>query len=530
MPTLESFLAEQQVMVEDLERKAGHAYWACSLSGKKEDEDRAAALSTEVQKAYASTERLQRLLSFDSPTDHNLARQRQLLIDSYRGHQLSDAELEDLSKREMEIESLFSNFRATLGDKSVTDNDLHTIFRESNDSRLRRSAWDASKQIGTAVADKVLALVRLRNTIAKRLGYANYYAMQIELQEFDLDLLFNLLDTVSEKITPHFDAYKSQLDQSLSTRFSVDVDQLMPWHYSNPFFQDAPESDEINLDQYFAGRALTQIADRFFSAVGFDIAHLLERSDLYEKPGKMQHAYCTSIGRGTHDIRVLCNIVPNAKWMATLLHELGHAIYDDHVDDDLPFFLREYAHTMTTEAIAELMGRLVNNGAWLQTYAGVAEADARQVQTASETTNRAHLLIFTQWVLVMSHFERSLYEDPEQDLDKLWWNLVERFQHLRRPDGDRKADWAAKIHLSTSPVYYHNYLLGEMTASQILASLKKNVVSDDMELVTSPKVGEWLTEKIFRHGAKYNWNILLERATGERLNPAYFIDELVYQQ
>ena len=28
-------------------------------------------------------------------------------------------------------------------------------------------------------------------------------------------------------------------------------------------------------------------------------------------------------------------------------------------------------------------------------------------------------------------------------------------------------DWAAKIHIATNPVYYHNYMLGEMMASQL---------------------------------------------------------------
>jgi peptidyl-dipeptidase A len=128
--------------------------------------------------------------------------------------------------------------------------------------------------------------------------------------------------------------------------------------------------------------------------------------------------------------------------------------------------------------------------------------------------------------MVMAHFERELYRDPEQDLGKLWWDLVEKHQHLSRPDGDRSTDWAAKIHLATSPVYYHNYLLGEMTASQILWALKRDERLSDEEPAISPKVGSWLTEKIFRPGARYDWNDLLEHATGERLNSRHFIDGL----
>ena len=75
--------------------------------------------------------------------------------------------------------------------------------------------------------------------------------------------------------------------------------------------------------------------------------------------------------------------------------------------------------------------------------------------------------MFARWVQVMVRFERALYADPERDLDRLWWDLVERYQRVKRPEGRRAPDWAAKIHLATAPVYYHAYLMGECTASQL---------------------------------------------------------------
>jgi len=527
MPTLENFLADLRLEVEDLERGTAIAYWNSSLSGTKESEERAAELATELLSKYSRPEPLEFLMSLEEPASHDLRRQKRLLIDSFKAHQSSPEIIAELTSRAMEIETLFSNFRASLRGVEHTDNQLRQIFKESNDSDLCQEAWDASKQIGAAAAPKVLELIRLRNSEAKRLGYDNYYAMQIALQELEEDSLFDLLEQVSNNLEPHFAAYKADLDRSLASRFDITVDQLKPWHYSNPFFQDAPDSEEVAIDSYFESKDLPSIANEFFSAIGFDIATLLKIADLYERPGKMQHAYCTSIGRGEHDVRVLCNIVPNAQWMATTLHEFGHAVYDDLLDDDLPFFLKQVTHMMTTEAIAELMGRFVNDSHWLQEFAGVPAEDAEKVALSSRVTHRAHLLIFTQWVLVMAHFERELYRNPEQDLGALWWDLVERYQHLSRPEGTRSTDWAAKIHLATSPVYYHNYLLGEMTASQILWALKRDTGLTDAGLVCSEQVGEWLTEKIFKSGARYDWNELLKRATGEPLNPDHYIDGIV---
>jgi peptidyl-dipeptidase A len=76
----------------------------------------------------------------------------------------------------------------------------------------------------------------------------------------------------------------------------------------------------------------------------------------------------------------------------------------------------------------------------------------------------------------MYRFEKALYEDPDrEDLNALWWDLVERIQLIRRPPGRDKPDWAAKLHVALAPVYYHNYILGSLTAAQLRDHLEKNV-------------------------------------------------------
>jgi peptidyl-dipeptidase A len=50
-----------------------------------------------------------------------------------------------------------------------------------------------------------------------------------------------------------------------------------------------------------------------------------------------------------------------------------------------------------------------------------------------------------------------MYENPDQDLNKLWWDMVERYQLLKRPPGRNAPDYGSKIHIVSAPVYYHNY-------------------------------------------------------------------------
>ena len=539
MPTiqaqsLEQFIDEQQALVQQREVDATVAYWDASMTSAPEVEAKAATAMADLLACYADPERYEALKSTPEPDEAHadLSRQRKLLLDDFSRHQMPRDVIEEISRREMEIDGLFSSYRAELRGREVSDNDLRDILKNSNNSDERYEAWRASKQIGGQVAGKLLELVEIRNREAKRLGYNNYYAMSMALQELDEDELFATLEEVSTLITPAFLRRKSEIDAQLAARFGVEVAELRPWHYTDPFFQEAPNSDEERLDALFAHRKLEDVLLAFFDALGLNVHTLLPLADLYEKPGKNQHAFCMSSGRGTGDVRVLCNLRPDAKWMSTLLHEFGHAVYDNELGSDLPFFLKSISHIMTTEAIAEMMGRFVTNSAWLRRWAaGESKPDGIDIDAvagSAASLQRAQLLVFTQWVQVITHFERELYRDPKQDLGKLWWNLVAKYQDITPPTEDEiNSDaWASKVHLATSPVYYHNYLMGEMIASQLLHSLRTEVVATEDELVASPKVGAWLIERVFQPGARYAWNDLVKHATGETLQPKYFVDEV----
>src|SRR5262245_64283808 len=91
---------------------------------------------------------------------------------------------------------------------------------------------------------------------------------------------------------------------------------------------------------------------------------------------------------------------------------------------------------------------------------------------------RYQLLIFSRWCQVMLRFEKGMYENPDQDLNKLWWDLVEKYQEVKRPAGRSAPDYASKIHIVSSPVYYHNYLMGELFASQLHRAICREVLKD----------------------------------------------------
>ncbi len=306
----------------------------------------------------------------------------------------------------------------------------------------------------------------------------------------------------------------------------------MPWHYDNPFFQQAPPSEKVNLDIFYKDKtkeAIVALGGHFFKDIGIDADDLIAASDFYEREGKDQHAFCISIDRAG-DVRMLLNVKPTAEWMDTMLHETGHAVYDKYIARDLPFNLRDAAHILTTEGIAMLSGALAKNPTWLVSYAG---ADAKQVAELTPALleqRQREQLIFARWTMVMFNFEKALYEDPDQDLNTLWYDLVERFQLLQRPEGRNASDWAAKPHFTIAPVYYHNYLLGELFAAQLRNALARELGHDGpastIDFSARKEIGAFLIAKVFKPGRAMPWRDFVKAATGAELSIDAYIAEV----
>ncbi len=526
-----AFLDQLVGQLQPLELEHNREYWKLATTGAEEHLKNCTRLDSQMRLLFARKEPYEFLkgLAAAGPLgDPLLQRQLKLLVDAFRARQLAPEMIQRQVALEKTLEATFTNYRAQLDGEAVSDNQILEVLVGSDDSARRRRAWEASKQVGEKVEADLLELVRLRNEGARQLGFSNYYSMGLELDELDEAELFALLDELEKGTQPLWDAYKADLDARLAKRFGVPVAELSPWHYADPFFQEAPAA-EVDLDRFYAKQDLEALTTAFYSAVGFDVADLMKLADLYERPGKNQHAFCMSVDRNV-EVRVLCNNKPNEKWMGTMLHEFGHAVYDKYTDHSLPWLLRQQAHILTTEASAMLFGRLSKNPVWLRRWAKADPAELARDAGPVARAVREQLLVQTRWELVMIHMERALYRDPAQDLRGLWWTLVERFQGVKRPAGRNAPDWAAKIHFSIAPVYYHNYLLGEMLASQLQDHLLQNIVGGGASrwetYVASPAVGRFMRERFYAPGRSLPWRELVAHATGRPLESRPFVDDL----
>ena len=519
------FLEEQTDAIKPLYVGQTHAYWEATATGNKEAYEKYEFYQKEIAKFFNNPENFRKTKEFlDSKIEDELVeRQLRLLYNSYLGNQGDLNLINKIVEKSTLIEEKFNKFRAKIEGKEFTDNQIKDILKEENDSKKLQEAWEASKMQGEFVAKELIELIKLRNELAKSLGFKNYYVLSLEANEQTEEELIKLFSELEEYTDKPFREVKKEVDEILSKKYGVS--ELKPWHYHDLFFQEAPKIYNVDLDRIYNDDILKKAED-FYSSIGLEVSDILKRSDLYEKPGKYQHAYCMDLDR-EGDIRSLMNIKDDSYWMATILHELGHAVYWKYIDKELPFLIRDASHTLTTEAIALLMERNAKNTSFIRRYCKLTEEELSKIEEEVKKSLKLRQLVFSRWSQVMFYFERSLYENPDQDLNKLWWDLVSKYQLL---DFSRdKADWASKIHFVSSPIYYHNYIIGELFASQINNYIAKNILNENttknLDYSGKKEIGDYLKSRIFFPGTLYKWDNLIEKSTDEKLNPEHWVDE-----
>ncbi|MBN2316004.1 MAG: M2 family metallopeptidase [Sedimentisphaerales bacterium] len=530
---LQQFITTHVAQVEPLTTHANLTYWKASTTGNKQDYDELRELQIDIRRIYSNSQEYALIEKFRNSgqiEDARLKRQLDILHCAYLRNQIEPDLLKKIIELDTKIQQEYSHFRGILEGKEITNSDIYMILTTETDPRIRELAWKASKQVGEAVIDDFLQLVKCRNEAAKQLGFDSFHTLSIitsEQRVEELDRIFAELDQLTYK--PYV-RLKSELDRILADGFGIPPEDLMPWHYHDPFFQRTPLVYEYDLDLYYENQDVKELTRKFYAGVGLPVDDILARSDLYDRKGKYPHAYSHDVDR-RGDVRILCNLQNTERWMETILHELGHAVYSKYHDPNEPWLLREPAHSFTTEAVAMLFGRLSRNPAWMQKMLGLTSEQRAEIEQVSRKYLQFQQVLFARWAMVMYHFEKQLYADPDQDMNTLWWDLVEKYQLIKRPPGPPDAGWLSKLHFTSAPCYYHNYMLGEMLASQlhnyIVHQLLRLESDKNVSYVGRKEIGDYLRKNVLGPGALYHWNDMIARATGEPLTARYFVRQFI---
>lgn len=516
--------------IRPLDIAANRAWWDANMTGKDEDFKRKEEAQNKIDaflsdsKTFAEVKKLK-----DSKIeDRVLDRAVDIIYLAYLEKQVDTELLKKMTALANSVEKKFSTYRAKVDGKEMTDAEVRKVLKTSTSSERRKAVWEAAKDVGKVVEPELKELVKLRNEAATKLGFKNYHAMQLFLNEQNGDDLVKLFDKLDDLTREPFTKAKQEIDAQLAKNCGVKVEELMPWHYHDPFFQETPAVFKADLEKFYADQDLTRLCREFYRGIDLPIDLVIERTgnDFAPRKGKNPHAFCIDLTRDGTDVRVLANVVPNDYWMATMLHEFGHSVYSSiNIPAKLPYVLRAESHILTTEGVAMMFEKLAKRRAWVEQM-GIKVDDPKAFDETGAKTLRYQLLIFSRWCQVMLRFEKGMYENPEQDLNKLWWDMVEKYQLLKRPPQRNAPDYGSKIHIISAPVYYHNYMMGELFASQlhhaIAREVYKNAEPSTVVYVGNKDVGRFMRTKVFEPGKTLSWNELTRHATGSELSPESF--------
>jgi peptidyl-dipeptidase A len=421
----------------------------------------------------------------------------------------------------------------------TTANAIDDVLVKSRDLAERQRVWTASKEIGKPLKPGLVELVKLRNQVAREMGYPSYFALKVADYGMSVDEMMKLLDDAVATTKPLYDGLHCWAKTTLAARYKRAVPTLIPAHWlGNRWAQAWPGLIEAaNLDSLFKGaspESIVKSGENFYVSLGFPRLppSFWEKSDLYPVPPgvarkKNAHASAWHVDYD-HDVRSLMSVESNAQWFETAHHELGHIYYFlAYSRPEVPFLLREGANRAFHEAVGDLAALASSETPYL-VKVGVMppgkapDATSWLLQSALYTNS----IVFMPFAAgTMSHFERDLYEHdlPPAEWQRTWWSYVATFQGVVPPGAraDDLCDACTKTHINDDAASYYDYAIATLIKFQLHDHICTKILKQDVrscDYSGSHEVGDFL-KGILAQGATRDWRAVIKDATGEPISP-----------
>jgi peptidyl-dipeptidase A len=225
------------------------------------------------------------------------------------------------------------------------------------------------------------------------------------------------------------------------------------------------------------------------------------------------------------DVRSLMSIEPNTEWWETTLHELGHIYYYlTYSNPDVPVILRGGANRAYHEAMGTLIGLASLQKPFLQNL-NLIPANAQTNDTLMMLKEALNYVVLIPWSAgVMTEFEYELYAQnlPKENYNKIWWNLVQKYQGITppAPRGEEYCDAATKTHINDDPCQYYDYALSNILLFQFHDHISKNILKQDPHKTNywgNKEVGKFFKSLMYP-GASEDWRELLKKNIGSDIS------------
>jgi len=398
---------------------------------------------------------------------------------------------------------VLSSYQAELHGQPSSRAHIESRFYYDSQRANREQAYVALNLVGEEIADDVARLFRLRNRAAQRLGYRDYFTMVLDQSELPLDEYLSLLQHIDSLTS---EPYRKLIEQ-IRNRLHVQEVEIwdIPFSYSS-VFREVDQSFQIDSQMYRMKYGLREL--------GFD----LDKLPVYIRFEYREEGPPFAVALIVHppyDQRVVGYWSHGLPAARAAVQEIAFAVQMSFVHQSQLLFcsVRDGAWL---QGMASIFADILDRDEWLRTYTGIS--DELLVRYRKARCERD--LVNIRLSLVQLFFEYEAYRDPDRNLNRLYWNLFNELMALPRHDGIKP--WAAEAVYITRPVSSQNYLLGDIISAQTLAYLERYNGS----IVGNPETRAFLVQNYFRFGSRFHWRDLLERGTGEPLQPKYLLERM----
>lgn len=300
-------------------------------------------------------------------------------------------------------------------------------------------------------------LVKVRDKMAKKLGYDNYIELgyaNMGRTDYDAAMVASYRKQVLENVVPVANNIIMENGKRIGIENPKFYDQSLEFLDGNP----TPKGTKDELVQ----KALNMYSEmspetkEFFE---FMVEH--ELLDLEAKPGKANGGYCTYID-GYKSPFIFANFNGTSGDVDVLTHEAGHAFMaycskDTVENPDLIWPTSEACeiHSMSMEFFAY---------PWLEEF---FKEDIKKYKISH--MNGA--ITFIPYGVCVDHFQHLVYENPnctKEERKQMWKKLEAMYTPWRDMEGleayEKGCFWYRQGHIFSSPFYYIDYTLAQICA------------------------------------------------------------------
>ena len=304
-------------------------------------------------------------------------------------------------------------------------------------------------------------MVKVRTTIAKKLGYNTYTELGYKLMErydYGPEDVKKFRDAICRYIVPLTVQIRKLQQERLG------VDDLM--------FYDLPTLFKNgNPSPIIPGVSLGDVAGDFFAKMFGNRPSFLEVlsehgfTDLISRPNKSTGGYCMYLD-GYAIPFIFMNANGTADDVATIIHEGGHA-YAAVQSADVSPFVECLSPTLEACEIHSTSMEFMSYP-FMEMFYGEKAEQYREL-------HMTQALLFLPYGCMVDEFQHTIYDNPDLTPDErhaVWKALEEKYQPFIKYDEDHPfhamgGAWMKKDHIFTSPFYYIDYCLAHICALQL---------------------------------------------------------------